>query len=198
MCPADMVRIEAGPVVLGPESRGPDYYRPQVIEQQAAYCIDVFEYPNQKGVMPTTNYSWEEADTACRSIGKRLCTSREWARACRGPEGRKYSYGTERDPKACNTPIQGSGPGRAPAPVAASGAFPQCVTPEGVYDLNGNLSEWVSDPWSGRAEPFNRGARVDPASWRTLRGGHHVVLNLLRSRVHEHSWTRKIKLSQCR
>ena len=27
--------------------------------------------------------------------------------------------------------------------LAVSGSFPECVTPEGVYDMAGNLDEWV-------------------------------------------------------
>lgn len=58
-----------------------------------------------------------------------------------------------------------------PAPVAAAGASPRCVTPEGVYDLDGNVSEWVDQPWDGAPEPFARAGRVDPETWRTVRGG---------------------------
>jgi sulfatase modifying factor 1 len=170
-CPDDMVAIPAGVAVMGIDGRGPDYYRPRREIQQEGYCIDKYEWPNKEGELPQSNVSWDEADAACREVGKRLCTELEWARACRGPEGRKYSYGNQRDPMACNTPIQGSGPGKHPAPIKPSGAFPRCVTPEGVYDLNGSLSEWVSDPWDGGPEPFNREATVDPETWRTLRGG---------------------------
>lgn len=170
-CPSDMVLIPAGTTVVGTDERGPDYYQPRQEVAHAAFCIDPYEFPNKKGERPATEHSWEMADQACRDVGKRLCSSLEWGRACRGPRGRKYAYGHQRDPTACNTPIQGSGPGNGKAPVAESGAFPRCVTPEGVYDLGGNLSEWVSDPWSGRAEPFNKAAVVDPATWRTIRGG---------------------------
>ena len=170
-CPSDMVLIEAGTTVVGTDERGPDYYKPRRTEAHGSFCIDPYEFPNKKGELPATSHSWDMANQACEQVGKRLCSSLEWGRACRGPEGRKYAYGHRRDPTVCNTPIQGSGPGRAPAPVAASGTFSRCSTPEGVYDLGGNLSEWVSDPWEGRAEPFNKDAVVDPAMWRTIRGG---------------------------
>ena len=58
-----------------------------------------------------------------------------------------------------------------PPPLAASGSHEGCRTSEGVYDLNGNLSEWVSDGYQGAPEPFNRSATPDPATWRVLRGG---------------------------
>ena len=170
-CPEGMVLIPAGTAVVGTDERGPAHYVPKRLVEHGAYCIDRYEYPNQEGERPATEYSWDRANDACRGIRKRLCTSMEWGRACRGVEGRKYVYGNQRDPLACNTPIQGSGPGKGKAPVSVSGAFPRCVTPEGVYDMGGNLSEWVSDPWTGRPEPFNKDAVVDPATWRSIRGG---------------------------
>ncbi len=170
-CPDDMAHIPAGVAVIGSVRGGPDYYRPREEIPHEGYCIDRYEWPNQEGELPRADVSWDEAVAACQDVGKRLCSDLEWERACRGPEGRRYSYGEQRDPRACNTPIQGSGPKDGDAPIAPSGSFPRCVTPEGVYDLNGSLSEWVADPWSGRSEPFNEDAVVDPATWRTLRGG---------------------------
>ena len=56
-------------------------------------------------------------------------------------------------------------------PSTKAGGWERCRTPEGVYDLNGSVSEWVADPWTGGPEPFNPEARVDPETWGTLRGG---------------------------
>lgn len=168
-CPTDMAVIPAGTAQLG--GTGKDFYlAPQTVEHDA-YCIDHYEYPNRVGEKPHGQYSWDEADAACTAIGKRLCTDIEWGRACRGPEGRQYSYGNTRDAEICNTPIEGGGPGKSHAPVKPAGTFPDCVTPEGVYDLNGSMSEWTSDSWAGEPEPFDRGATVTPERWRTLRGG---------------------------
>jgi formylglycine-generating enzyme required for sulfatase activity len=33
-----------------------------------------------------------------------------------------------------------------PSTVAKGGAFSTCVTADGLYDLHGNLHEWVADP----------------------------------------------------
>ena len=65
----------------------------------------------------------------------------------------------------------GGGPGLEPVPIQPSGSHERCRSAEGVYDLNGSLSEWVSDPWTGAPEPFNADQTVDPTSWRMLRGG---------------------------
>jgi len=137
----------------------------------AAFDIDRLPYPNDPARPAEPAATRAEAQRLCAAQGRRLCEELEWERACRGTTSRLYSYGNQRDAEACNTPIEGSGPGNQPAPLAASGAFERCHTPEGVYDLNGNLAEWVSDPWTGAPEPFNQAAKVDPETWRTLRGG---------------------------
>lgn len=168
-CPQGMVMIPAGPARLGVD-------QPRVWQETSrtvslhAYCIDTYEYPNVAGEPPQAQVTWDDANAACLSIGKRLCTAAEWERACRGPEGRMYAYGETRDATACNTPIEGGSPGPVP-PKTKSGGWSRCQTPEGVFDLNGSLSEWVSDPWDGEPEPFNRELTVNPDTWRTLRGG---------------------------
>ena len=136
-----------------------------------AYCMDIYEYPNIKGQLPKSNVTWEEALQLCTQEGKTLCSSAQWEYACQGQEKRMYSYGMQYNPQTCNTPIQGGGPGNAPAPLRASGDFVDCHTPEGIFDLNGNVSEWVLDSWDGAPEPFNQRAKVQPETWRMIRGG---------------------------
>lgn len=168
-CPPDMVLIPPGPAQLGVAS--PRKWQAPLREVSLpGYCIDPYEHPNQAGAPATVQVTWTEARDLCAAVGKRLCSTDEWERACRGPEGRLYSYGNTRDASACNTPIEGSGPGQDLPPTKAGG-WSRCRTPEGVYDLNGSVSEWVSDSWSGAPEPFNADATVDPQTWGTLRGG---------------------------
>ena len=169
-CPDDMVLIQAGRTTVGfklPRREWMEAPRPVVLGD---YCIDQYEFPNKKGALPATELSWDGAQAGCAAVGKRLCSSAEWERACRGPHGWKYSYGEARDAARCNTPIEGPGPGTEPMPLAPSGAYAGCASVEGVYDLNGSLSEWTSDRWQGPPEPFNASATVD-ADWFTLRGG---------------------------
>lgn len=169
-CPEDMVALPGGRVQRGfPMPRHPWMNAPVDVVLDD-YCIDRYEFPNTAGAAPRVEVSWTEARDACAAAGKRLCTAAEWERACKGPEGWRQSYGPARDPTACNTPLPGSGPGTAAAPLAPSGSHPRCVSPEGVYDLNGNVSEWTADAWDGPPEPFRPGATVD-ASWHTVRGG---------------------------
>ncbi len=120
------------------------------------------------GAFPQGYLSREAADKACRNAGKRLCTLDEWQSACSGNGTRKFPYGSspvtgmcnagKRDPhildkhfpdiphmrrtgKHFNDPALLQDPDY----LMRTGSKAECVTPEGVYDMDGNLSEWVSD-----------------------------------------------------
>jgi hypothetical protein len=122
------------------------------------FCMDRFEYPNQKGQYPMVMVSFPEAAEVCASEGKRLCDEAEWTFACEGEEATPYPYGYTRDPQACVVDLQWKPFNeRALYPrdgLAAraeldklwqglpSGARPTCRSPFGVYDLAGNVDEW--------------------------------------------------------
>jgi formylglycine-generating enzyme required for sulfatase activity len=118
------------------------------------FSIDRYEHPNQAGVKPVTYVDMAQAQQACAAESKRLCTAAEWRRACAGPEGSlRFGYGASFRPEACHTgqrlPSGHNSMMDPDALVAPSGAYPGCVTPEGVHDLVGNLEEWVLDDWQG-------------------------------------------------
>ena len=168
-CPADMALIPAGDTTIGVSPRQKAWHQDAHTVTLPAYCIDRYEYPNTAGETPKSKVTWDEAEALCVAAGKRLCTSDEWERACRGTEGGWYVYGQTYDRERCNTPLESPGPlTNNKHPLVPSGSFPDCVSAEGVYDLNGSLSEWVSDSWT---EPGPPGAVVDPETWRVLRGG---------------------------
>jgi formylglycine-generating enzyme required for sulfatase activity len=130
----------------------------------ALACIDRYEAPNVAGEKPILMANLPDAEAFCAAHGKRLCSEDEWVRACQGPSGRRYPYGDRYDEHACNhdKPARvprwstlGAWPSEpARAEVARldqsepSGARPGCVSAEGVYDLTGNVAEWV-----GRTHP---------------------------------------------
>lgn len=131
------------------------------------FCIDVYEYPNLKGVKPVVMADWNEAARACQAEGKRLCNVEEWEFACEGPGMWPYPYGAERDRTACNIdqneePIDADAlthPERVGSELervdkrVKSGSMPRCVSPFGVYDMTGNVDEWVDNPQGKKAEP---------------------------------------------
>jgi hypothetical protein len=101
---------------------------------------------SRPGVLPWANVTWAEADTACRSLGARLCTGAEWGLACGGAAAEAFPYGVAYRANACNGGEFDSDPG-APGDQDAlrpTGSLATCVR-GGVADLSGNLKEWTSD-----------------------------------------------------
>lgn len=117
-------------------------------------------------IPPQGYLSGSEAALACERSGKRLCTSTEWLAACRGDEGRAFPYGATHVDGACNDAYAGhplidyfgtsegiwdsmhmNDPGinQQPGTLARGGDYDRCATPDGVFDLHGNLHEWVAD-----------------------------------------------------
>src|SRR5690606_20484265 len=46
------------------------------------FCIDHYEFPNQKGGHPPVMVDWYDAMGQCAAQGKRLCYESEWTAAC--------------------------------------------------------------------------------------------------------------------
>lgn len=118
------------------------------------------------GAVPQAYISAKQAERACRASGKRLCQPVEWRAACGGSEGTAFPYGPTRVAGKCHdrgvspmltfhvaTMKRGWGLSELNDPrnnqlegtVAKTGAFPECVTDQGVYDMVGNLHEWTAD-----------------------------------------------------
>ncbi len=113
---------------------------PKSLRKNPAFCMDIYEYPNTKWEYPQTAVSYTQAQSLCEQQGKRLCTDVEWERACSTNGDNTWSYGPRYDMGACNDESDGrSNIGHA----GRSGMFPKCKSPAGIYDLNGNVAEWV-------------------------------------------------------
>ncbi len=88
---------------------------------------------------PVRAVNYFQARGYCQWAGKRLPTEAEWEFAHGGSEGRTYPWGNEEpgETRANFGPmLQGLKP---------VGSFPQGRTPEGVFDLAGNIGEWCAD-----------------------------------------------------
>ena len=134
------------------------------------FCIDRYEWPNQEGQRPVVMKTWTEAQETCRAAGKRLCGDSEWTLACEGKHRLPYPYGRRRSAKACN--IDRSlpqvnekalvDPKTSAAEVArlwqgeVSGARPECKSPYGVFDMTGNVDEWVVNE---NGKPYKSGSK---------------------------------------
>lgn len=124
---------------------------------------------------PVVYVRHDAAQAYAESIGKTLPTEEMWERAARGLEGRKYPWGNEEiDPTRANYDFHYGGT----VPV---GSFPKGVSPEGIYDLSGNVKEWTDSkfkPYPGGKNFENRWLPFwfdpvpeNPEYWWANRGG---------------------------
>ena len=176
-CPDDMVGLAGGSFTLGVDAPREIWESPTRLENIDAFCMDRFEFPGIRGTLPRAHVSWREAQKLCQQAGKRLCSGAEWGRACRGAERRRYSYSGPFQKNRCNTPFPDRGESISGiVPLAPSGSFADCHSPEGIFDLDGNVSEWVADPFGPQYEGTPTYSPPElpllPAQRpRTLRGG---------------------------
>jgi sulfatase modifying factor 1 len=137
---------------------------------------------SKKGVTPQAYISRNQAESACASAGKRLCTDDEWITACKGKNATQYPYGDDHKDGYCNDAGVSSfnryyGGGKAEAPLRAytwnnmndprlnqlegtlapTGQFTKCRNSFGVYDMVGNLHEWTA----ARGGTFRGGYYLD-------------------------------------
>ena len=91
--------------------------------------------PNQ----PAIGVTWFEAQAYAKAHQARLLTLNERLFVMRGDANRPYPWGQPFGYANANTAEEGLG-----KPVAV-GLFRSDCTPEGVYDLAGNVAEWTSD-----------------------------------------------------
>jgi formylglycine-generating enzyme required for sulfatase activity len=150
-------------VVLAPEADARGHHRrsgcPGGMVRVKDFCVDRFEAPNRKGAKPLAMQSANDADAWCAARHKRLCKEDEWISACEGEEHRAYPYGSEHVDDRCNDArpwkeVNEATLDKWPGPEAEahardlyqasrSGSKRQCVSEDGVYDLTGNVEEWV-------------------------------------------------------
>jgi len=114
---------------------------------------------------PQVCVDWCDAHAYCRAMGKRLCGAigggptpfdqsvdpdvSQWMAACSSGGQHMYPYGDEYDPNACNSgetqPLACLE--KLECETVPAGSMASCQSPEpgyqGVYDLVGNVDEWV-------------------------------------------------------
>ena len=115
---------------------------------------------------PVIQVSARDADAFCAHYGMRLPSEDEWEYAARGPDGWRYPWGNDAPRQStgrranfgtiqCCAADDADGYLRT-APV---GSYPGGVSPFGLHDMAGNVWEWTSSSFPGRA------------NFRVLRGG---------------------------
>lgn len=136
-CPEGMLGIAGGPAELGEaDVEGSAKYRPNNVVPRGSFaldgfCIDRFPAPGTEGdPWPRDGIAKkqlrEQLEPWLWARGRRLCTVAELMRAAGGPTGARYPWGQEPGTAPCDPDDESP---------KAMGTYADCVSPEGVRDL---------------------------------------------------------------
>ncbi|MGB0646664.1 MAG: SUMF1/EgtB/PvdO family nonheme iron enzyme, partial [Bradymonadia bacterium] len=121
---------------------------------------------------PITFVSRDDARAFCAWRGKRLPTETEFERAARGNDDSDWPWQVDAGPRCAYTNFSYEG-GRCAHDLYESGEREEHVTSEGVFDLGGNVAEWVSDEFL--AYPGSVNASVTGDRLGLVRGGSYLT-----------------------
>ena len=194
----EMVLIPGGHFSMGspPGEGGPDEI-PQRVVFVSSFYIDFYEVTHamflsfvkatkapkpvvpyfeedlsfiSKPEQPVVGVTWVQSKQYCEWAGKRLPTEAEWEMAARGERALKWPWGNIFWEKLSN--VEGEVDGFKYS--APPGRFEMSRSPFGVFDMAGNVSEWVADWYD--ADFYQEGVFRNPkgprkGKYRSIRGG---------------------------
>ncbi len=164
----EMVLIPSGSFIMGNAEAGDFDEQPERVIYLDAYYIDKYEVSNadynrftkmlkrpspmipvfeddvnllKEDRQPVVGVSWEDAVDYCQWARNRLPTEAEWEKAARGEDGLKWPWGDTFNAFFVNARgLEDSYKYSSPV-----GSFENGRSPYGLYDMAGNVSEWVAD-----------------------------------------------------
>ena len=214
-----MALVPAGEFTMG-DDHGPEDERPAHVVYLDAFDIDIYEVTNKQykacvdaGICQPPVYSgssthssyygnsqyedypviyvnWDMANTYCGTWrGADLPTEAQWEKAARGTDARTYPWGEE-VPDCSTANYWSLTYGVCVGDTDAVGSYESDKSPYGIYDMAGNVSEWVADWYSEnyyQNSPTVNPVGPDSGQGRAIRGGAWLVDYPLLRASHRHS-----------
>jgi formylglycine-generating enzyme required for sulfatase activity len=159
---AGMVEIASGAYEVGILNPPDEYYSEAITVNITTFWIDQYQTTNSQyqeymdatgspapeiwpgeGDHPVRGVTWDQAFAYCSWMNKRLPTEAEWEAAGRGPGANPQIYPWGNDPTA-----EGKTFDMPDQDTYAIGSQPFNESIFGVFDMVGNVWEWVGEPYS--------------------------------------------------